>query len=51
MTVSSNVEAGATAEKDNIWRAAKEKVWDARRLWMGRRVTRMDQWEQSLLVA
>lgn len=51
MTVSSNVEAGATAEKDNIWRAATEKVWDARRLWMGRRVTRMVQWGQSLLVA
>lgn len=51
MTVSSNVEAGATAEKDHIWRAAKEKVWDARRLWMGRRVTRMVQRGQSLLVA
>jgi hypothetical protein len=35
------VEAGAREEKDNIWRAAQEEVWNARRLWMGRRVTGM----------
>lgn len=36
-----SVEAGAREEKDNIWRAAQEEVWNARRLWMGRRVTGM----------
>nr|POF27083.1 hypothetical protein CFP56_28916 [Quercus suber] len=44
-------EAGAGEEKDNIWRAAQEKVWNARRLWMGRGVTGMAQRRLSLLVA
>ena len=25
-------------EEDNLWKTAKEEVWHARRLWMGRRV-------------
>ena len=51
MDILSYVEAGAGEEKDNIWRAAQEKVWNARRLWMGRGVTGMAQRRLSLLVA
>lgn len=51
MDIFSYVEAGAGEEKDNIWRAAQEKVWNARRLWMGRGVTGMAQRRLSLLVA
>ena len=32
-------EAGAGEEKDCLWRETAQKVWHARRLWMGRRVT------------
>lgn len=45
------LEAGAREEKDNIWRAAQEEVWNARRLWMGRRVTGMARRRLYHLVA
>lgn len=46
-----SLEAGAREEKDNIWRAAQEEVWNARRLWMGRRVTGMARRRLYHLVA
>jgi len=45
------LEAGAGEEKDNLWRAAQEEVWNARRLWMGRRIMGMVQRRLFLLVA
>lgn len=45
------LEAGAREEKDNIWRAAQEEVWNARRLWMGRGVTGMARRRLYHLVA
>lgn len=41
-------EAGASEEKGNLWETTQKEVWDARRLWMGRRVTGM-AWRRKFL--
>ena len=44
-------EAGDRRERDNTWRTSQEKVWNARRLWMGRWLMGMVERRSFLLVA